>query len=134
VWVRLPLSAQINTYIIMKKILILPMLLLLSCVDITRSEPQFIETDIISRYHRDSETIYEYHYGYNVFESKYEFYYGPNTIPEVNEVTFVFFGKSLTYDDERLFNESKIRIKYLEVYYDGIFHHNRILSVRPAEK
>ena len=30
----------------------------------------------------ETETIWEYHYGYNTFRGKYEFHYGPNTKTE----------------------------------------------------
>lgn len=114
----------------MKNIFTLLVALLLSCVNITTSEPLFVESNIINRYHRDSETIYEYHYGYDVFESEFKFHYGPHEIAEVNEVSFLFFDDLLTYDNKLLYSKSKVSIKYKKIYHDGVFHHNRIISVK----
>jgi hypothetical protein len=101
-----------------------------SCVKISKSEPITKNCKIVYKLHEDETSKMTYHYGYSVLRGKFCWHFGNEDTPEKNIVKVVFDKDTLDFDDKNFILSDSLRITYVNVYHDSIFHHRKIENVK----
>lgn len=105
-----------------------------ACVDQVEKGPFEYKSQIIRKFHKDAETVVEYHYGYSVMRGKFCYHLGPNDHPEENVVIYEFLGDTIQDNNKSLYDSLSynILIRYMKVFSveknDTIFLRNKIIE------
>jgi len=113
----------------MKKLILLLLVILSSCVKVTHSDKMIEYCKVISTNYVSEKDEYKYHYGYSVLKGRICWHFGNVHEDEKYEVKIKFFDDTLNYNDKKLYYRDSVKITYVKVYRDSVFYKNMIESV-----